>query len=113
VLTMLPLVSRVLGNGGTDSYLVLQQDPAELRATGGFIGSVAFLDFDHGKMRPVEPIDIDALDGRHLHRVLGVAGGRKYVAPPAPLTLVLDPGDSWQLRDETFFRDFPTLTSQA
>ena len=113
VLTMLPLVSRVLGNGGTDSYLVLQQDPAELRATGGFIGSVAFLDFDHGKMRPVSPIDIEAIDGLHLHRVLGVAGDPKYVAPPAPLTRVLDPGDSWELRDENFSPDFPTSARRA
>src|SRR5438876_506055 len=57
--------------------------------------------------------DIEALDGRHLHRVLGVAGDPKYVAPPAPLTRVLDPGDSWELRDENFSPDFPTTARQA
>ena len=111
-LPLLPLVNLLVGNG-TASYLVMQQDPAELRPTGGFIGSVAFLDFDHGTMRPFNPVDVEVIDGPHHRRVLGVVGAPNYVPPPAPLRRVLDPGDSWELRDENFSPDFPTSARLA
>lgn len=113
MLPLLPFLDGIAGSNGSASYLVLQQDPAELRATGGFIGSVAFLDFNHGSLQPFQPVDIESIDGPHFHRTLGVAGDPKYVAPPAPFVRVLDPGDSWELRDGNFSPDFPTSARLA
>ena len=82
-----PAIRRLLGEAGSQSYLVLQQDPAELRATGGFIGSVRFLTFDHGKMAPFNPIDVYAIDRNPSGQVYGFAGASTGVPPPAPLRL--------------------------
>jgi hypothetical protein len=113
LLYALPVLKKIVAIDGTQSYLVLQQDPAELRATGGFIGSIAYLDFNHGKMSPYHPIDIEQVDGTHYHRTLGMEGSPKWVRPPQPFFRVLDPGDSWELRDENFSPDFPTTAKTA
>jgi hypothetical protein len=113
LLPMLPVIRQIIGSQGSASYLVLQQDPAELRATGGFIGSVAFLEFEQGKMQSFEPVDIETIDGPHFQRTLGVVGSPTYIKPPWPFFRVLDPGDSWELRDENFSPDFPSSARLA
>ncbi len=106
-------VKLLLGAAGSRSYLVLQQDPAELRATGGFIGSVGFLNFDHGRMAPYQPIDVYALDGRDQYGfLLGPKGSPKHVDPPPPLEKTFRLV-SWQLRDSNWSPDFPTAAQQA
>src|SRR6478752_6272351 len=42
------LLPAMLGADGPRSYLLVAQNPAELRATGGLIGSVALIRADHG-----------------------------------------------------------------
>ena len=42
------LLPGMLGASGPRSYLVVAQNPAELRATGGLIGSVTLITADHG-----------------------------------------------------------------
>jgi len=108
-----PALRELLGATGKRSYLVLQQDPAELRATGGFIGSVGFLGFDHGKMAPFMPVDSYAIDwdvyGRSL---LGPPGTKTHVDDPAPLQEAFHL-PSWELRDSNWSPDFPTAARQA
>ncbi|HEY9289370.1 MAG TPA: DUF4012 domain-containing protein [Candidatus Dormibacteraeota bacterium] len=107
-----PLKS-LLGLDGPRTYLVLQQDPAELRATGGFIGTVGFLSFDHGKMSPYQSLDVYDIDGAdHYGKLLGPRGSPKHVDPPAPMeqTFRLI---SWQLRDSNWSPDFPSAARQA
>lgn len=79
------------------SYLVVFQNNAELRPTGGFIGSLAIVDINRG----------------HLSRI-EVPGGGSYdfqgsltagVAAPEPLWLV-EP--RWQFHDANWWPDFPT-----
>jgi hypothetical protein len=107
-----PGLYAILGTAGPRSYLVLQQDPAEIRAGGGFIGSVGFLDFDHGKMAPYQPHDVYEFDGTGATVRLGTVGGPKYVAPPAPIDRFIHPS-SWELRDSNWWPDFPTSAKQA
>lgn len=107
-----PAIRQMLGAAGTRTYLVLQQDPAELRATGGFIGSVGFLVFDHGKMAPFNPTDVYAIDQKSSGQLFGFPGASTGVAPPAPLAKTFQL-NSWALRDSNWSPDFPTAARQA
>jgi hypothetical protein len=108
-----PGLVALLGGGGPRSYLVLQQDPAELRATGGFIGSVGFLSFDAGVMGRFDPKDINVFDKKADGSfVLGPKGTKTHVDPPPPLYEAFKL-QSWELRDANWSPDFPTTAQQA
>ncbi len=108
-----PALRELLGAAGKRSYLVLQQDPAELRATGGFIGSVGFLSFDHGKMAPFVPVDSYSIDwNTNGQSLLGPPGTITHVDAPAPLQQAF-PLPSWELRDSNWSPDFPTAAQKA
>lgn len=90
------LFSAVVGKDRQRSYLLVFQNQTELRATGGFMGSLAEVRFDQG----------------HLTKVL-VPGGGPYdlkgqmlarVAAPPPLRLI---NPLWQFQDVNWFPDFP------
>ncbi len=82
---------------GNRRYLLVFQNNSELRPTGGFMGSLAFLDFIDGKLQKME-----------------IPGGGPYdfqgqlvpkINPPQPLTLI---NSLWQLQDANWFFDFPS-----
>jgi hypothetical protein len=50
---MMKLVPAMLGGNGRQSWMVLMQQDAEARGTGGLVGAYALLDADHGKMKLV------------------------------------------------------------
>lgn len=50
------LLPAIMGVDGPREYLVLFQNPAELRATGGIAGAVALLGTDDGQMRLVQQV---------------------------------------------------------
>jgi hypothetical protein len=86
-------------------YLVLPQDPAELRPTGGYIGQYGIVVFDRGRIVEKTFHDISVLDGR---------SGLPYVEPPAPLLDHLHgPTQSWRLADANWSPDFPSAARQA
>ncbi len=94
---LLPEISQ-----GKKSYLVLLQNNMELRPTGGFIGSVARVDFEGGKLKKIEVQDVYALDG-------GL-----NLPVEAPKDLKADLGVSnWYLRDSNWEPDFPTAARQS
>jgi UDP-N-acetylmuramyl pentapeptide phosphotransferase/UDP-N-acetylglucosamine-1-phosphate transferase len=73
------LTPAVLGASGERHYLVVVQNPAEARATGGIPASVGVLDartgrLDLGNLRPVEELDAAA----HLVRAPAAAATREY-----------------------------------
>jgi hypothetical protein len=108
-----PGIRALLGATASKSYLVLQQDPAELRATGGFIGSVGFLAFDHGSMAPFSPEDIEKIDKTSTGAfVLGGPGTPNHVDLPYPLEQAFHL-PSWELRDANWSPDFPAAARQA
>lgn len=85
---------------GTDqpkTYLVLLQNSAELRPTGGFIGSYAILAFNEGKLAGLEVKNVYEADGQL----------KGHVEPPPALKKHLDIAN-WYLRDANWSPDFPT-----
>ncbi|MBI4491556.1 MAG: DUF4012 domain-containing protein [Chloroflexi bacterium] len=100
-LEALSVVGPALGMDGPRSYLLLGQNSGEIRASGGFIGSVGVLTVDQGAVVRFEygsGYDVDP----------GVA-----VPPaPAPLARYLGLG-GWYLRDANWWPDFPTTAAQV
>lgn len=93
-----------LGWSGPRRYLVLAQDPAELRPTGGFIGTIGVVVFDRGRIAEKRFQDVYNLDRRP---------GLPYVEPPAPLKGHLLGRFPWRLADANWSPDFPTAAAQA
>ncbi len=97
VLVQLPrAVDVMLGMAQPQRYLILGEDPFEMRATGGFVGGMGLVTVSQGAVRK--------LDYR------GVLDFETYRAPPlpAPSPLVRYMGISrWYLRDANWSPDFP------
>ena len=106
-----PALQRLLGAPVAQTYLVLQQDPAELRATGGFIGSVGFLSFDQGKLAPFDPVDVSVIDRTYQGALYGF-GASTNVAVPPPLAKTFHL-TSLALRDSNWSPDFRASAQEA
>mgnify|MGYP001588847071 CR=1 FL=1 len=89
-------VQEIFGGQGLRRYLLVFQNPAELRATGGFMGSFALLDIKDGN---IIKIDIPAGGSYDLQGQL-----TEYIIPPAPLLLS---NKRWEFQDANWFPDFP------
>src|SRR5215472_3058293 len=113
-------VLDLLGFNGPRTYLVEQVNPAELRAGGGFIGTVSLVHAERGRVTlarslPVEAFDYcDAAGCVHPRPQPWQPG---YVAPPAELSGPPLPSFSrltaWSLEDSGFYPDFATSASLA
>lgn len=113
-------VLGLLGLDGPRTYLIEQTNPAELRAGGGFIGTVSLVHADRGRITlakslPVEAFDYcDAVGCVHPRPQPWQAG---YVAPPAELAGPPLPAYSrltaWSLEDSGFAPDFATNAATA
>ena len=91
------------------TYLLLLQSSDELRATGGFIGSIGLIRLENGKISSVNVGEINEFDNQpHL------ANGQMaaWINPPAPLSRYMGLGH-WFLRDANWWADFPTSAQQA
>lgn len=95
----------ILGWDGPRRYLVLTQNPAELRPTGGYIGSFGVITFDRGRITEREFQDVFLLDLPWDYPFI--------VAPPALSRYLLGPKQPWQLADANWSPDFPTSARQA
>lgn len=95
----------ILGWGGQKDYLVLAQNPAELRATGGYNGTFGRIGLLDGAI--VEQRFIDA-------HVPGVVEGLPFIeAPDALVNHLLGPTQSWRIPDANWWADFPASAQQA
>ena len=95
----------ILGWDGPRRYLVLTQNPAELRPTGGFIGSYGIVAFDKGRITERTFRDIFLLD---------LPWDYPFITPPTQLTdYLLGPTQPWQLADANWSPDFPTSAQDA
>ena len=92
-----------LGGHGARAYLLVYQDTADLRATGGFIGAAGLLLLDHGRL---SQIDYETTGSQPGPLNLQLPDSRTG-PPPAPLFYYRGLG-SFQLRDANFWPDFPT-----
>ena len=95
----------ILGWEGPRRYLVLTQNPAELRPTGGYTGSYGIVGFDRGRVTERTFRDVALLD---------FPWDFPYVEPPPELTnYLLGPNQPWQFADANWSPDFPTSAQDA
>lgn len=97
----LTLLSEMLGKSGMKRYLIVFQNSNELRATGGFIGSIAEATFDNGELKDLRVPEGGSYDLQGELRVAFV--------PPAPLLRV---SGKWGFHDANWFADFPTTAQK-
>jgi hypothetical protein len=96
-----PALADALGLNGPRRYLLLGQNEREIRATGGFIGTVGSLVIDQGAISQVE------YESSYL-----VDGAVPAAPPPAPIGRYLGLA-GWYLRDSNWWPDFPSSAGQA
>lgn len=91
---------NLLGAYRQQDYLLLFQNPSEIRATGGFIGSYGIISLDDGKVRKMFLDDVFNPDGQLKEKVV----------PPTPIQKI---STAWSLHDSNWFFDFPTSAKKA
>ncbi len=96
------LLQAIMGVDSAKRFLVIFQNNAELRPTGGFIGSFALVDIDRGRVKKVE------IPGGGSYDLKG--GLRVRLASPRPLHLI---NPNWEFQDANWFADFPTSAKKA
>src|SRR3989338_5699418 len=83
-----------IGTKGTKKYLILFQNPSELRPTGGFPGTYGVVSFKDGKLQDFKVDDVYNLDGQL----------QELIIPPVQLQHITP---NWGMRDANWFIDFP------
>lgn len=96
------LLPEILASKTPKNYLILLQNNMELRGGGGFIGSVALLSFDQGKIVNFRIDDSYSLDGQL----------KGQVNPPDEILHFLGQ-PNWYLRDSNFSPDFSLSAQRA
>lgn len=94
-----PLLRKMpdlLGNNQSKRYLVIFQNDAELRATGGFMTAFAIFKVDKGKLQVERSDDIYKLD----------EAKRKTLPAPAPIALYHKGVSNYELRDSNLSPDY-------
>ncbi len=86
---------NLIAVNGSKKYLILFENPSELRPTGGFPGSYGILNFDNGKLEQFKVDDVYNLDGQLKENII----------PPKELQHITP---TWGMRDANWFIDFPT-----
>lgn len=89
-------LQEIFGGMGVRRYLLVFQNPHELRPTGGFIGSFAVMDVKDGK---IVKLDVPPGGSYDLQGQLP-----DYLIPPLPLTIS---NKRWEFQDANWFPDFP------
>jgi hypothetical protein len=84
-----------LGSAQDKRYLLVFEDNAEMRASGGFVGSYALLDLSQGKITNIEAPQGGSYDTK--------GGMNKYIIPPQPLTLI---NPRWYFWDANWWPDW-------
>ncbi len=96
------IMPSLLGYDSPKTFLVLFQNNAELRPTGGFIGSFGWATFSKGRLIEFKTEDVYTADGQL----------KGHVIPPEPLAKYLAQ-ENWYLRDSNFDPDFSLSAQQA
>ncbi len=86
-------LGRLAGSNGEKRYLVLFQNPSELRPTGGFAGSYGIIVFKDGKFKEFYSDDVYRIDGQL----------KELYVPPLQLQHITP---NWAMRDAAWFVDF-------
>jgi len=76
---LIKLLPTLLGNPNPKTYMILFQNDAELRPTGGFMTAYAFLKVTKGKIDLLSSYDIYDLDARFTQKVPAPAAIKTYL----------------------------------
>ena len=93
----------LLGYPSPRHYLIAFQDPLELRATGGFIGSIGLLTMNHGRFQ----LTFSGTDWLGTPNQILNARDNTHIPPPEPV-LHYNTELYWLFRDSNWSPDFPT-----
>lgn len=91
-----------LGETYDKRYLLVFQNNTEARATGGFMGSFAIVDFSQGKIKKITVPGGGTYDSE--------SGMRRVITSPEPLQLVKS---RWYLWDANWWPDWPTSAKKV
>ncbi len=100
--SIVQVLPEIFGQNSGRSYLILFQNNAELRPTGGFIGSYGILRMKNGKTMDFAIHDVYDADGKLKGHVEPPYGLRRYMGTK-----------HWFLRDSNFDVDFEKSASSA
>ncbi len=93
---LLSLLPKLLGQNEAQTYLLVFQNDAEIRGSGGFLTAYAILETFRGKITPVLSQDIYELDNKFGNRL----------PTPEPIKKYLPLVYNWHLRDMNLSPDF-------
>lgn len=93
---LISLLPQLLGQDGAKVYMLLFQNDAEIRPTGGFMTAYAYVRVEKGKLTPLDSYDIYDLDARWNRRI----------PAPEPIKKYLPLVNNWNLRDMNLSPDF-------
>ncbi len=99
LIAFLDILLPLVGHPSENRYLVVLQNSDELRATGGFLGTIGYVRVKSADVKEMRFDDVYTIDNP-------VSQTWKDV-PPAPLTQHLGV-PAWFLRDRNWSPDFPT-----
>lgn len=100
--TMPDLLRQAFVSSEEKRYLLIFQNNSEMRATGGFMGSLAFVNIKGGK------VENFSMPGGGPYDFQGQI--KKIIRPPEPVRLVRG---TWQLQDSNWWLDFPTSAKKV
>jgi hypothetical protein len=92
----------ILGKDGRQTYVILFQNPMEIRSTGGWLTSYAVVGIEHGQIRNLKVEDVYTADGQLEQKV----------EPPKSMEEALDI-DEWNLSLSNWSADFPQAAESA
>jgi len=95
-----PLLTA-LGDRTPQHYLILLQNNDEMRIGGGFIGSIAILEVNDGRIANLEFHDVYDFDGRYFEDL------------EVPVHELRALTSQWRLRDSNISADFPVSAEKA
>jgi hypothetical protein len=76
---LIKLLPNLLGNPNSKTYMILFQNDAEIRPTGGFMTAYAFIKVTKGKIDLLSSYDIYDLDARFNKKVAAPEAIKKYL----------------------------------
>lgn len=97
LMEMADMLALLTGKDMDTRYLLVFQNNSEMRASGGFFGSYALLDFSKGKIKKIEVPAGGTYDVE--------AGYRERIIAPTPLQMV---NPLWHMWDANWWYDWPT-----
>ena len=96
----IPAILTLLGDIEPHTFLILLQNNAELRPSGGFIGNYIIVETNDGYVTKNETFDVYSAD----HQLA------EFITPPAEIANV---NTRWFMRDSNYSGDFPLSAQKA